>query len=306
MVGLAKKITEQGKKLSFSSLRMETLNDELVDLILQSGQKTLTIAVDAPSERMRDVVNKAATDEFIIEKCRFLTEKGILHLKIYSIIGLPGEEDEDIDDEEEDDDIHEEEDEKASPFGCGESVPTFRQTFRGSLVEGFPCLTRFLTAPPVRGSSILLPGRLRRLLYSVRVSFAVSFSFLRCIRWRNDLFPDTHDRSPLCFFLPSGHDKLFSYNSADCVPSCHTICIVERVQKAAVDYYSSCLDLDSVFDPFAGIYWVGILDFGTLWADLSDPVPSKESRVAAVEPFLLSFPVFLHTVYSQPRGLSLR
>ena len=96
LIGLAKRITAEGKKLSFSSLRMETLTDELVDLILQSGQKTLTIAVDAPSERMRDVVNKAATDEFIIEKCKFLTEKGILHLKIYSIIGLPGEEDEDI------------------------------------------------------------------------------------------------------------------------------------------------------------------------------------------------------------------
>ncbi len=97
LIGLAKRITKEGKKLSFSSLRMETLTDELVDLILQSGQKTLTIAVDAPSERMRDVVNKAATDKFIIEKCRFLTEKGILHLKIYSIIGLPGEENEDID-----------------------------------------------------------------------------------------------------------------------------------------------------------------------------------------------------------------
>ena len=97
LIGLAKRITAEGKKLSFSSLRMETLTDELVDLILQSGQKTLTVAVDAPSERMRDVVNKAATDAFIIEKCKFLTQKGILHLKIYSIIGLPGEEDEDID-----------------------------------------------------------------------------------------------------------------------------------------------------------------------------------------------------------------
>jgi radical SAM superfamily enzyme YgiQ (UPF0313 family) len=98
LISLARKITEQGKKLSFSSLRMETLDDELVDLILKSGQKTLTVAVDGPSERMRDVINKAATDEYIIEKCRFLTEKGILHLKIYSIIGLPGEEDQDIDD----------------------------------------------------------------------------------------------------------------------------------------------------------------------------------------------------------------
>ena len=97
LIPLARKITEQGKKLSFSSLRMETLNDELVDLIIQSGQKTLTVAVDGPSERMRNVINKAATDEFIVEKCRFLTEKGILHLKIYSIIGLPGETDEDID-----------------------------------------------------------------------------------------------------------------------------------------------------------------------------------------------------------------
>ncbi|MZH03279.1 MAG: radical SAM protein [Nitrospinae bacterium] len=94
---LARKITEQGKKLSFSSLRMETLTDELVDLILKSGQKTLTVAVDGPSERMRDVINKAATDDFIVEKCRFLTRKGILHLKIYSIIGLPLEMEDDID-----------------------------------------------------------------------------------------------------------------------------------------------------------------------------------------------------------------
>ncbi len=97
LMGLAKRIIKEGKTLSFSSLRMETLTDELVDLILQSGQKTLTVAVDGPSERMRDVINKAATDDFIVEKCRFLTQKGILHLKIYSIIGLPGETDEDID-----------------------------------------------------------------------------------------------------------------------------------------------------------------------------------------------------------------
>ncbi|MBT5550917.1 MAG: radical SAM protein [Nitrospina sp.] len=94
---LARKITDEGKTLSFSSLRMETLTDELVDLILKSGQKTLTVAVDGPSERMRDVINKAATDDFIVEKCRFLTRKGILHLKIYSIIGLPHETEEDID-----------------------------------------------------------------------------------------------------------------------------------------------------------------------------------------------------------------
>lgn len=97
LLPLARKLVAEGKTLSFSSLRMETLTDELVDLILKSGQKTLTVAVDAPSERMRNVINKSATDDFIIDKCRFLTEKGILHLKIYSIIGLPWEEDADID-----------------------------------------------------------------------------------------------------------------------------------------------------------------------------------------------------------------
>ncbi|KMP11368.1 hypothetical protein UZ36_04775 [Candidatus Nitromaritima sp. SCGC AAA799-C22] len=97
LLPLARRIVDGGKKLSFSSLRMETLTEELVDLILRSGQKTLTVAVDGPSERMRRVINKEATDDFIVEKCRFLTEKGILHLKIYSIIGLPGETDEDID-----------------------------------------------------------------------------------------------------------------------------------------------------------------------------------------------------------------
>ena len=97
ILSLARKIVEDGKKLSFSSLRMETLTDELVDLIKKSGQKTLTVAVDGPSERMRRVINKEATDDFIVEKCQFLTKKGILHLKIYSIIGLPGETEEDID-----------------------------------------------------------------------------------------------------------------------------------------------------------------------------------------------------------------
>ena len=97
ILSLARKIVEDGKKISFSSLRMETLTDELVDLIQKSGQKTLTVAVDGPSERMRRVINKQATDDFIVEKCKFLTEKGILHLKLYSIIGLPGETDEDID-----------------------------------------------------------------------------------------------------------------------------------------------------------------------------------------------------------------
>ncbi len=96
LVRLVKRLVEEGRTLSFSSLRMETLTDELVDLILKSGQKTLTVAVDAPSERMRNAINKAASDDYIVDKCRFLTEKGVLHLKIYSIIGLPWEEDEDI------------------------------------------------------------------------------------------------------------------------------------------------------------------------------------------------------------------
>jgi len=94
---LARRLVDEGKTLSFSSLRMETLTDELVDLMIRGGQRTLTVAVDAPSERMRAVVNKAATDRFIVEKCRFLRQKGIANLKIYSIIGLPGETEEDID-----------------------------------------------------------------------------------------------------------------------------------------------------------------------------------------------------------------
>ena len=97
LLPLARRLVDEGKRLSFSSLRMETLNDELVDLMVRSGQKTVTVAVDAPSERMREVVNKVATDEFVLSKCRFLAEKGIQHIKIYSIIGLPGETEEDID-----------------------------------------------------------------------------------------------------------------------------------------------------------------------------------------------------------------
>lgn len=97
LVRLVKRMVDDGKTLSFSSLRMETLTEELVDLILKSGQKTLTVAVDAPSERMRNAINKAASDDYIVDKCRFLVSRGVLNLKIYSIIGLPWEENEDID-----------------------------------------------------------------------------------------------------------------------------------------------------------------------------------------------------------------
>ncbi|MBI5428144.1 MAG: radical SAM protein [Nitrospinae bacterium] len=96
LLSVARRIVAEGKTLSFSSLRMETLDGEWVDLMVRSGQKTVTVAVDGPSERMRDVINKSATDEFIVEKCRFLAEKGLLHLKVYSIVGLPGETEDDI------------------------------------------------------------------------------------------------------------------------------------------------------------------------------------------------------------------
>lgn len=96
LASLARRILEIPQPLSFSSLRVDALTPELADLVHLSGQKTVTLAPEAGSERLRKVVRKGFTETEIIAAAETLAEHGIRNLRLYFMVGLPAETMEDV------------------------------------------------------------------------------------------------------------------------------------------------------------------------------------------------------------------
>lgn len=88
---LQKGILEKGGTVSVASLRIDTLTANDVDSLAQSGHKTVALAPEAGSQRMRDVINKRIDAKQILRAVNLLSEGGIPNLKLYYLIGLPGE-----------------------------------------------------------------------------------------------------------------------------------------------------------------------------------------------------------------------
>lgn len=88
---LCSSLLESGGALSFSSLRADTLTPELVSALQASGHKAVAIAPEAGSDRLRRVINKNITEEEVYSAVELLTQAGILHIKLYFMIGLPTE-----------------------------------------------------------------------------------------------------------------------------------------------------------------------------------------------------------------------
>ncbi len=93
---LDRAILDRGGKVSVASLRIDSLTAEEVAALKTSGHRTLALAPEAGSQRMRDTVNKGLTREQILDAVHLLGEGGILNLKLYFLVGLPGETDTDI------------------------------------------------------------------------------------------------------------------------------------------------------------------------------------------------------------------
>ncbi|MBW1892956.1 MAG: radical SAM protein [Deltaproteobacteria bacterium] len=83
-------------KVSFSSLRADALTPELVAALKKSRVKTAVIAPDAGSKRMRNVINKNISEKQILDATEMIVAGGIPNLKLYFMIGLPTETDDDI------------------------------------------------------------------------------------------------------------------------------------------------------------------------------------------------------------------
>ncbi len=84
-------IAEKGASFSVSSLRADSLSEALVDYLNRVGQKTITLAPEAGSERLRKVINKHLTKDQIIDAVRMIARKGNFALRLYFLIGLPTE-----------------------------------------------------------------------------------------------------------------------------------------------------------------------------------------------------------------------
>jgi len=85
-----------GYSISPASLRLDDLTPTIVGLLRQSGERSITIAPEAGSDRLRRVINKTVTNEEILNATEVIFDGGIENLKLYYMIGLPSETDEDL------------------------------------------------------------------------------------------------------------------------------------------------------------------------------------------------------------------
>ena len=89
-------LEETGLRVGVSSVRVDLVPDSLLRLMLKTGLRTMTIAPEAGSERLRKAINKPISSEEILTGARRILEKGIKHLKVYYMVGLPTETDADV------------------------------------------------------------------------------------------------------------------------------------------------------------------------------------------------------------------
>jgi len=89
-------LNQKGLEIGVSSLRVDKISPSLLDVLIKSGLKTLTIAPEVGSEKMWKVINKNISREDVLKSARIASEAFIDNLKSYFMIGLPFEEKADI------------------------------------------------------------------------------------------------------------------------------------------------------------------------------------------------------------------
>ncbi len=93
---ILRSLKEMGYSISPASLRLDDLTPTIVSLLKESGERTLTIAPETGSDRLRRVINKTITNDEILDRAELIFSSGIENLKLYFMIGLPSETDDDL------------------------------------------------------------------------------------------------------------------------------------------------------------------------------------------------------------------
>ncbi|HIE50882.1 MAG TPA: radical SAM protein [Armatimonadetes bacterium] len=85
-----------GAEIALSSLRAENVTPRLLQTVYESGQRTLTLAPETGTEDLRRRLNKDLTDEQLLAAAVLAGEMGFPYLRLYFMVGLPGETEEDV------------------------------------------------------------------------------------------------------------------------------------------------------------------------------------------------------------------
>lgn len=93
---LCRYIVDKGAKVSVSSLRIDRIDPDMLEALISSGHKTISLAPEGGSQRLRDLIRKNLTEAQILDACEMLISRDILNLKLYVIIGLPTETEADL------------------------------------------------------------------------------------------------------------------------------------------------------------------------------------------------------------------
>ena len=94
---IVRALAERGCEVGLSSLRPDRLSDDFVGALKLGGYKTLTTAMDGPSERIRESLERRARIKHLERAAELARKHGMNRLKLYLMVGVPGETDADID-----------------------------------------------------------------------------------------------------------------------------------------------------------------------------------------------------------------
>jgi radical SAM superfamily enzyme YgiQ (UPF0313 family) len=93
---ICRQILDEGGEFGIGSLRADSLDQELADLLARGGVKSVALAPEAGSPRLRQIINKGLTEEDLAQAALALAQAGIEQLRLYFMVGLPTETLEDI------------------------------------------------------------------------------------------------------------------------------------------------------------------------------------------------------------------
>ncbi|AKT36280.1 B12-binding domain-containing radical SAM protein [Chondromyces crocatus] len=97
IVEIVRTLAERGCEVGLSSLRPDRLNDDFVGALKLAGYRTLTTAMDGTSERVRESLERRARIRHLERAAELARKHGMARLKLYLMVGVPGETDADID-----------------------------------------------------------------------------------------------------------------------------------------------------------------------------------------------------------------
>jgi radical SAM superfamily enzyme YgiQ (UPF0313 family) len=93
---ILRSLIDMGYSISPASLRLDDLTAPIVQMLRESGERSITIAPEAGSDRLRRVINKTVTNQEILDAAELIFANGMENLKLYYMIGLPTETDDDL------------------------------------------------------------------------------------------------------------------------------------------------------------------------------------------------------------------